>query len=648
LNDDIDAQMTIKSPLDTTGQTEASPNEEKLVGLALAALGVVYGDIGTSPLYAIKECFHPEHGITPDLGNVLGILSIVFWALTLSVVIKYLTFVMRADNHGEGGIMSLLALTMHRISPSLGVIPRPKLILLALFGTALLFADGMITPAISVLSAVEGLEVATPMLRFYVVPITLLILVGLFLFQRKGTAGVAMVFGPAMLLWFFTLAALGLPWIVRHPVVLKAIFPWYAIQFFLQHRWHGFMVLAAAVLCITGTEALYADMGHFGRRPIRLAWYVLVFPALLINYFGQGGIILGQGAVAIKNPFFALAPAGTLYLVVGIATIATIIASQALISGSFSLTQQGMQLGYIPRLAIVHTSSEMRGQIYIPEINSLLMITCCLLVLQFKTSSNLAAAYGLSVMGTMTITTTLMFPVFRDHWGWSYTKALLLVGIFFAVDIPFLTANMTKIAHGGYVPLLIGGAIFSVLTTWKRGRTLLAQELNKSFLPIAEFMPSVKEEKLARVKGSAVFMTSNLNVVPPVLLHHVKHNKVLHEQVILLNVITSTIPEVKPGKRVEIKELGHGFFQVVAHYGYMQTPNVPEILKRCRKEGLKVLLEETSFYMGRETLLTSGRTSLSRWRKALFAYLSRNARPATAFFGIPPNRVVEMGMQVEI
>jgi KUP system potassium uptake protein len=643
-----------------------------LLKLALAALGVVYGDIGTSPLYTIKECFAPaaptpalegvlgtslhsiikEWFVLPSLElspqNVLGVLSLIFWSLTLAVVLKYLTFVMRADNRGEGGILALLALIMPRVSPTLGWAKKGGLILLALFGTALLFADGMITPAITVLGAVEGLEVATSALQSFVVPISLGILILLFLVQKRGTAGVAAVFGPAMVLWFVTIAALGVPWIARRPEVLAAVLPWHAVRFFLDHGWNGFLILGAVVLCITGAEALYADMGHFGPRPIRLAWYTMVLPALLLNYFGQGAALLEGGKAVLSNPFFALAPASLLYPVVAIATLAAVIASQALISGSFSLAQQAMQLGYSPRLHIVHTSSEARGQIYVTEINSLLMLACCGLVLSFRSSSNLAAAYGVSVTGTMAITSILIYAVMRERWGWSRLRAGSLVGLFLCVDLPFFVANLWKISHGGWFPLVVGLGLFSVLTTWKRGRTILADEMKKGLLPIDQFLPSLVAERPARVRGTAVFMTSNQDFVPPVLLHHFRHNKVLHEQVILLYVVTERVPEVPASERVEIKDLDHGFYQIVARYGFMQSPNVPEILRRCGAKGLKVVEEETSYFLGRETLLTSGRSPLPRWRKALFAFLSRNARPATAFFGIPPNRVVEMGMQVEL
>lgn len=618
-----------------------------LLVLSLGALGVVYGDIGTSPLYTIRECFHASYGVTPGLDNVLGVLSLVFWSLTIAVIIKYMTFVMRADNDGEGGIMALLALILPRDRATLGR-RSVFLVLLGLAGTALLFADGMITPVITVLGAVEGLEVATPVFRAFVVPITLAILVGLFVVQKRGTAAVGAVFGPAMLVWFGMIAALGVPWVLREPRVIEAVFPWHGFRFLVAHGVHGFFVLAAVVLCFTGTEALYADMGHFGRRPIRLAWYFVAFPCLLLNYFGQGAAVLAGGERVIANPFYALAPTALLYPVVLVSTVAAIIASQALISGSFSLAQQAMQLGYSPRLHVIHTSSAARGQIYIPEVNGILFIACCTLALAFRSSTNLAAAYGLAVTGTMAITSVLMFAVARQRWGWSTLKASVVVGLLLCFDLPFLGANLSKVVHGGWVPLVIGGAILAVLTTWKRGRTLLSEGLLRGMVPIESFLASLRMENPTRVAGTAVFMTSNLDLTPPVLLHHFKHNKVLHEQVILLYVVTENVPQVPPAERVRVRELGDGIYSIVAHYGFMEAPHVPRMIKQCRDQGLRVRMSDVSYYLGRETLLTGRQGGMWHWRKSLFAFLSRNARPATAFFGIPPNRVVELGMQVEL
>jgi KUP system potassium uptake protein len=623
-----------------------------LVRLAVGALGVVYGDIGTSPLYAIRECFLRPHGVPPTLANVLGVLSLVFWSLTAIVVVKYMIFVMRADNHGDGGILALLALvTEQRSHPKRGEVGHKRhvtLIGLALVGAALLLADGMITPVISVLSALEGLEVATPVFRPVVVPIALVILAALFLFQRRGTAGVGAVFGPAMLVWFVVIGALGLPQVVRHPEVLAALSPAYAVRFFLANGLHGFLILGSVVLCVTGSEALYADMGHFGRRPIRVAWSWIVFPALLLNYFGQGALLLERGDRVVENPFYALAPSMLLYPMVALATIAAIIASQALISGAFSLAQQAVQLGYLPRLTIVHTSEEASGQIYVPEINRLLMVACVALVIGFRASSNLAAAYGIAVMGTMVITSILMFSVERRRWHWSWGRAALLTGLFLAVEIPFLAANFPKIAHGGWFPLIVGILLYTVMTTWKRGRKALSEQLEQGAYPIEKFLAELPRRSPVRVDGTAVVMTSSLALTPPVLLHHFKHNKVLHKQVVLLTIVTEGVPEVGKSDRVQVRDLGEGFFEVIAHYGFMQTPTVPEILRRCEAWGLHITPGTVSYFLGRETILPTGKSRLPRWRKSLFIYLARNARPATAFFRLPPNRVIELGSQVEL
>lgn len=618
-----------------------------LLALSLGALGVVYGDLGTSPLYTIRECFSPLHGVPTAGANVIGVLSLIFWSLTIAVILKYITFVMSADNEGEGGIMALLALILAK---GQGVLARgtPPLVLCGLVGTSLLLADGMITPVITVLGAVEGLEVATPVLRPFVVPVALVILVGLFLIQKRGTATVGSLFGPAMLIWFLMIALLGLPWVLREPRVLEAVAPWHAMRFFASNGLHGFLILSAVVLCITGTEALFADMGHFGRRPIRLAWYVVVFPCLLLNYFGQGAVLLVRGDAAVGNPFYALAPPALMYPVTAVATLAAIIASQALISGSFSLAQQAMQLGYSPRLHVIHTSSAARGQIYVPEINIILLVVCCTLALTFRNSTNLAAAYGLAVTGTMTATSVLMYAVARRSWGWSARKAGVVVGLFLCFDLPFLAANLSKIAHGGWVPVLIGGVVFVLLTTWKHGRGQLAERLSRRLQPLGRFVERLRAEPPPRVKGTAVFMTSNLGVVPPALLHHFTHSKVLHEQVILLSVVTENVPQVRPEARVNVRDLGDGLYSVVVAHGFMETVNVPRAIKACRDKGLRVRMSEVSYYLGRETLLMGPEPGIVAWRKSIFTFLARNARPATAFFGIPPDRVVELGMQVEL
>ncbi|WP_437604228.1 potassium transporter Kup [Sorangium sp. So ce590] len=611
----------------------------------LAALGVVYGDIGTSPLYAMKECFSPisPHHVASTPQNVLGVLSLMFWALMMVVTVKYVTFITRADNEGAGGILALLALVPNSERKGDG---RGLLVLLVLIGAALLYGDGVITPAISVLSAVEGLEVATSTLRPAVVPITCAVLLAVFLVQKRGTVGVGTIFGPVTLVWFMALTLLGAKEILHSPGVLRAVSPTYAVSFFAENNVHGFLILGAVVLCITGGEALYADMGHFGRGPIKYTWYTIVWPGLLINYFGQGAKLLEDPAAA-ANPFYALVPSWALYPTVAIATAATVVASQALISGAFSLTQQAVQLGYFPRVTVIHTSKDEAGQIYIPEVNSGLLISCLVLVLAFKSSSALAAAYGIAVTGTMGITTVVYYVVTRKTWGWPLWKSLPLAGLFLVIDLAFFVANSAKFFHGGWVPIVMGAAIFTVMTTWKTGRKHLAAAIRSVILPLDTFLEDVKRVKPHRVRGTAVFMASSPEGTPPILLHHVKHNQVLHEQVVLLSIQVLNVPEVPAERRMTVIPRGEGIYQVTACYGFMQTPNAPSVLEGCKRHGLHIDLGRTSYYLGRETLLTTGSSKMSRWRKGLFAFISRNARPATAYFGLPPNRVVELGMQVD-
>ena len=614
--------------------------------LSVAALGIVYGDIGTSPLYAMKECFVGEHATAIDQGSVLGILSLFFWALTLVIVVKYLSFVMRADNEGEGGTFALIALLDPRKIE--GTRRGVLLVLLGLFGASLLSGEGIITPAISVLGAVEGLGEATHALDHYVPWISIVIIVGLFLLQKRGTGGVGAVFGPAMMVWFGTIALIGVRWIVRRPDVLAAVNPAHAVAFLVHHGYHGFLVLGSVVLCITGGEALYADMGHFGKAPIRIAWYAVVFPALLLNYFGQGALLLERGA-EVKHPFFGLVDGVWRFPLVGLATVAAVIASQALISGSFSLARAAVQLGFFPRVSIKHTSGTSEGQIYVPEINWGLLVACVALVVGFRSSSNLAAAYGIAVTGTMSITSILFFSVARSRWKWGIVPAAGLVALFLAVDLSFFSANLHKISSGGWVPLAIGSVVFTVMTTWRRGRALLAQRFTEQTLPLDVFMADLDVTKPYRVQGTAVFMTSNPKGAPPVLLHHFKHNKTLHEQVLLLSISTEHVPEVARGLRVrDLVDLGQGFYQVRAAYGFMQTPNVLELMDLLAEAGLETRTTDTSFFLGRETLLISDDRGMARWRKMLFTYMSRNARPANAFFQIPPNRVVELGTQIEL
>jgi KUP system potassium uptake protein len=626
-------------------EAPALAHKEDLLKVAIGALGVVYGDIGTSPLYAFRECFAGAHAMAPTPANVLGLLSLFFWALTFVVSIKYLVFVVRADNHGEGGILALLSLLLPKDEAARSG-RTIVLILLGLFGAALLYGDGVITPAISVLSAVEGLEVATRAFSPVVIPITCTILVALFAMQRRGTGGIGAVFGPVTLLWFVALAAMGVPFIARRPDVLSAVNPIHAVRFFAAHGWAGTLVLGAVVLCITGGEALYADMGHFGRKAIRRAWWAVVFPALLINYFGQGALVLANPAAA-ANPFYALVPLHWLLPVVVLATLATVIASQALISGAFSLSNQAVQLGYLPRLTVIHTSGTSEGQIYIPEVNWLLMVACLALVLGFRRSSALANAYGIAVTATMGLTSILFYAVARTRWNWSRLKAGSVLAMFLVFDLAFLGACLSKFVEGGWFPVAVAGLVFAILTTWKKGRALLSKRIARETLPLDLFITDVGISHPHRVPGTAVFLASLRRGTPTVLLHHFKHNQVLHQQVVILSVVTDAVPEVAKADRVHAKALSEGFWAVTAHYGFMETPNVPDVLRLARRQGLRAEPESTSYYLGRETLICKTGSGLARWRKRLFGFLSRNGRSATDFFGLPPGRVIEIGVQIE-
>jgi KUP system potassium uptake protein len=637
-------------PRTQTGTHRIPATGRALALLALGALGVVYGDIGTSPLYALKECFDGPHAVPPTPENVLGVLSLVIWAITFVVTFKYLAFVMRADNRGEGGILALMALVGGAVKQRPG---RVLLVMLGLFGAALLYGDGVITPAISVLGAVEGVAVAAPALEHLVVPATVVILMALFLFQKRGTATVGMVFGPIMLVWFTCIALVGLYGLSHDFSVLRAFSPTYGIDFFLRNGGHGFLVLGGVVLVITGGEALYADMGHFGKRPIRFAWLLVAMPALMINYMGQGAMLL-HDPTAARNPFYLVAPRWALYPLIAVATAAAIVASQALISGAFSLTQQAVQLGYCPRVTIRHTSHKEIGQIYIPEVNWAIGLACVALVLGFGSSSRLAAAYGIAVTGTMIATTILFHRVARDRWGWPRLATWPLTLLFLAVDCSFFTANLVKIGDGGWFPIFAALGVFTLMSTWKRGRTSLADLLKDAGLPLDLFMADLHRKDVQRVAGTAVFMTSNVGTVPPVLLHHLKHNKVLHERVLLISLLSEEIPFVKRSQRMVVKDLGRGFHQVVARYGFMETPSVPELLdalaRRPPQDGPRLVVKpmETTFYLGRETLLPVGRSAMATWRKKLFIVMARNAQTASSFFGLPPNRVVEMGAQIEL
>jgi len=615
--------------------------------VALAALGVVYGDIGTSPLYAIKESFGSHYQITPTELNLLGILSLMLWALVMMIVVKFMIFVTRADNHGEGGILALLALVMPK-NTGIALHKSRWFIFLGLIGCALLYGDGMITPAISVLSAVEGLGVATPLFEAYVVPISICILIGLFWAQKRGTATIGSFFGPIILIWFLAIAAAGIPWIIKYPYVLKAMNPYYAFQFFVNNGFRGFWVLGSVVLCVTGGEAMYADMGHFGRRPIQRAWYLVVLPCLIINYFGQGALILSQQNSIIKNPFFELIPRDFLYPMVILATMAAVIASQALITGVYSLTHQATQLGYLPRFNVIHTSEETEGQIYMPEINRIMMVCCVGLVAMFKSSSNLAAAYGIAVTGTMICTALLFFLVTRKIWKWPLSKSIPLVALFLLVDLSFFASNIVKFFEGGWFPILVAGCVLIIMFTWREGRNTLSQAMMKKAAPLEAFIRKLKEEKPYRVEGTAMVMTANRDVAPPVLLHHLRHNKVMHKQVILLTVQVRHTPFVTPEHRLEVTPLEEGLVRVIAHYGYIQRPNVSEIIRLLQKFNVEVDKSQMSFYLGRETLLPSGPSRMAIWRKELFAFLSKNSQTATSSFRIPPDQVVEIGLQLEI
>ncbi len=622
----------------------AAPNGRRLTVLSLAALGIVFGDIGTSPLYAIRECFHGEYGIEPTAANVLGVLSLMFWALTLIVTVKYLTFVLRADNRGEGGIIALAALVAQT---ALAKRMRLLLVTLGLFGAALLYGDGMITPAISVLSAVEGIRIITPVFGPFVLPVTTAILIGLFLLQRRGTRGVGVLFGPVTMIWLSVIAVLGIRGVMRVPHVLAAVNPWLGADFLLRNGMTGFLVLGAVFLVVTGTEALYADLGHFGPRPIRLTWLAFVLPTLLCNYFGQGALLLGRPEEA-HHPFYALAPRWSLVPLVLLATCATIIASQAVISGAFSLTRQAIQLGYLPRLRVIHTSPTEIGQIYIPEVNRLLMVATIALVLGFRSSSKLAAAYGVAVTSTMVVTTILFFAVARYRWRWPPVTAALPVGVFLIVDLAFFGANISKILHGAWFPLVIGAIGFTLFTTWRKGRLILGDRLDARGMTPREFVDLIEGHPPRRVPGKAVFMTGSTGSVPPALLHNLKHNKVLHSQVAFMTIITEEVPRVPRDEKVEVTDLGRGFFRVLARYGFMEEPNVPHVLALAKEKGLKFELQETSFFLGREKLISHRRPALPRWRLRLFAFMSRNATGATEFFSIPPGQVVELGTQVTI
>ncbi len=626
-----------------------SPQEKRPIihSLTLTALGIVLGDIGTSPLYSMREAFHGPHSVPVTAENVYGVLSLIFWALVLIISVKYLAFVLKADNKGEGGVLALTALaTPFRLTRETKKYQR-FFLLLGLFGASLLFGDGVITPAISVMSAIEGLHVATPLFDPYVIPLTLLILAFLFFNQRHGTARIGSVFGPILLLWFTTLGVLGLSSIWRNPHVLTAINPQHALHFFAANGIRGFIVLGAVFLVVTGGEALYADIGHFGKNPIRRAWFFIALPGLLLNYFGQGALLLSDPSAAV-NPFFHLAPRWALIPLVLLAMVATVIASQAMISGVFSLTRQATQLGFAPRFRIVHTSSEEIGQIYVPHINWALFILASWLVLEFRSSSRLAAAYGIGVSMTMVITTVLACSIAPLVLRWNKLQAVLAFIFFLSIDIVFMTANLTKISDGGWFPLVLAVAVFTLMTTWKRGRQILMQRIKERTVPFSKFLEQIRVNPPVRVPGTAVFMTSDPEGTPMALVHNVRHNRVLHTKNILLTVITEEEPHVPKDRRVQINGLNEAFYRITAHYGFMETPDIKDIIKACKRKNFELELSELTFFLGHETLFASRKPGMAIWREKLFAFMSKNAERATNYFNIPPNQVMEVGLQIEL
>jgi KUP system potassium uptake protein len=625
-----------------------TPNDiKKKLILALGALGVVYGDIGTSPLYTVKECFQGVHAIAITQANILGVMSMIFWSLTMVVTVKYVMFILRADNHGEGGIYALAALFLSKGRQSVAPRTVNRLVLLAIFGAALLCGEGLITPVISVLSAIEGLNVATTAAEPFVLPLSCGVILGLFLVQSQGTERIGKIFGPIMIFWFVSLAALGLVQVVRTPGIVGALDPRQAVNFFIANRLHGILVLGSVVLCITGCEALYADMGHFGRGPIRFSWVILVFPALLLNYLGQTGLLL-ENPQAASNPFYGLVPRVLLYPMVALATSATVIASQAMISGVFSLMQQAIQIGYAPRLRIVHTSGETKGQIYMPWINSMMLIGCLGLALAFKESTNLAAAYGIAVTGTMCISTVIYFYICRYNWGWSIWKALPLACLFLFFDISYFGSNLLKFFDGGWFAVSVAVALFIVMVTWRDGRAILRKRFEEAQVPFDVLLHDITTYRLVRTPGTGFFLSVSPAGTPIVLLHLLKHTESMPERVFILSMVSTDTPHVPPDQRLEITDKGHGFFRIIASYGFMETPSVPEIIDLANERGIEIDIFATSFYLGRESLRTTGPGNMAPWRKGLFAYLSRNAWDVSTFFGIPPGRVVELGSQVEI
>ena len=621
------------------------PSHKKLSALTIGAIGVVFGDIGTSPLYAMKESFNPAHGIPLNQDTVLGLLSLMFWSLMTLVTVKYLVFMMRADNRGEGGILALTALAQRCFRAS----SRGRWIVtsLGIFGAAMFYGDGVITPAMTVMSAVEGLSLFMPALEAFVLPIVIGILIGLFAIQRHGTAVIGKFFGPTMVVWFAILALLGLMQIVKNPAILAGINPYYSFAFLIEHKFAAFITLGAVVLCVTGGEALYADMGHFGRRPIRMAWFWLVWPALLLNYFGQGALLLANPE-AVKNPFYLMVPEWALLPMIVLATLAAVIASQAVITGAFSLTKQAIQLGYLPRFAINHTSEREQGQIYVPFVNWFMLFAIVLLVLGFKTSTNLASAYGIAVTITMLIDSLLLFVVMTRIWRWNKYLTLLLTGILVGNDVMFLSACLTKVLDGGWFPLAMGVVLFTIMSTWWRGRQIVRKNSNEGAMPLKLFVDSIAMSPPHKVAGTGVFMTASANGVPNAMLHNLKHNKVLHERVIILSVVIEDIPFVPKEDYVWIEDMNHGFWKITGHFGFKETPDIPKMLSDCKLQSMSFDMMDTSFFINRETLIATPGGGMALWREHLFVWMSHLAAKASDYFRIPSNRVVELGSQVEI
>ena len=623
-----------------------NPPASSRTALVIGALGVVYGDIGTSPLYALRECFHESHRLAVTADNVLGILSLIFWSLLIVVTVKYLLFVLRADNDGEGGVLALMALSQRSLSahPSRGL---GMLVILGLVGVAFLYSDGMITPAISVLSAVEGLSIGTNAFDPYIRPITIVILTALFLIQRRGSGSIGAVFGPIMLLWFVTMGLLGLASLLRTPEILQAVSPVYGAAFLTHHADLGFMVLGSVFLVLTGAEALYADLGHFGRGPIRLGWFSVALPALLLQYFGQGALLL-RDAGALSNPFYHLAPGWLLFPLIGLATVATVIASQAMLSGAFSISLQAVQLGYLPPLRITHTSAAQRGQTYVGMLNWVMFAGTVALVLAFGSSSNLAAAYGLAVSGSMVITTLLMYHVVRRVWKWTVPLSGLVIGGLLFLDLVFFLANVRKLPHGGWVPVVLSLGIFTIMSTWARGRAIVAEHIRAQFPPLERFLTETAATVQCRVPGRAVFMTQYPDVTPPAFLQNVRHNKVLNEEVYFLTVVIEKVPFVTRGTSIEITPMEKNIARIIARCGFMESPDIRRILKRCAAHGYDIPLQDTSFFLSRLGFLATPKPGMALWRERIFVFLSRNTQRASSYFRIPANQVVEIGLVLEI